>query len=299
MKSTSVNSDHKIPSFIRIRPPQSAKYYETKRNLKDLKLHTVCEEARCPNISACWSAGTATIMLLGNTCTRHCKFCSVKTGNPHGQVDVDEPVRIAQQVAVSQLKYVVLTCVDRDDLPDGGAGLFAQTIFEIKSRCPDLKIEGLVSDYRGLESSLETLLKSGPDVLAHNVEVVKRITPSIRDPRASYHQSLELLQKAKKFHPKILTKTSLMVGLGETVEELIESTQDIRDMGVDIITFGQYLRPSKKHHPVVRYYLPNDFAYLEKRAREMGFLYVASGPLVRSSYKAAELFIHGFLSEKI
>ncbi len=298
MLNQQTKSPASIPSFIRIRPPSNPKYYEVKKNLKALKLHTVCEEAKCPNVSECWSSGTATIMILGDTCTRFCKFCNVKTGNPKGLVDKDEPKRVARQIASSKLKYIVLTCVDRDDLIDGGAGIFAQTIKEIKKLNPDIKTEGLISDYGGREDSLKKLLDNPPDVLAHNVEVVKRLTPNIRDPRASYAQSLNLLKKIKELKPAILTKSSIMVGLGETLEELVETARDIRNSGVDIITFGQYLRPSKKHHPVVKYYQPSDFKYLEQIAREMNFLYVASGSLVRSSYKAAELFIHGFLTER-
>ena len=297
MLRPSVKSSPSLPSFIRIRPPSNSKYYEIKEKLKDLKLNTVCEAAKCPNVSECWSTGTATIMLLGDTCTRFCKFCNVKTGNPHGVVDKDEPVRVAHQVASSELKYVVLTCVDRDDLSDGGAGIFAQTIKEIKKIKPNIKIEGLISDYGGKETSLKKLIDSPVDVLAHNIEVIKRLTSHIRDPRASYRQSLTLLKKIKELNPNILTKSSLMVGLGESIGELLESAADLRESGVDIITFGQYLRPSKKHHPVIKYYQPADFEHLEQKARKMNFLYVASGPLVRSSYKAAELFIHGFLTE--
>lgn len=286
------------PEWIRIRPPSGPVYQELRGNLKLKNLHTVCQEALCPNIGECWSSGTATIMILGDTCTRGCRFCNVKSGNPKGEVDFEEPVRVAEQIQDSNLKYLVLTCVDRDDLPDGGAFIFAETVSEIKKRRPDIRVETLISDYSGKRESLEKVMSSGPDVIAHNVETIRRLTPSVRDPRASFDQSLELLRRVKEIDPKRLSKSSVMIGLGETLEEVLACTRELRDAGVDIVTFGQYLRPSAKHLPVVRYAAPAEFEELEKKAREMGFLFVASGPFVRSSYRAAELFIHGHLETK-
>ncbi|MBL8995355.1 MAG: lipoyl synthase [Spirochaetia bacterium] len=286
------------PEWIRIRPPSGPVYQELRGNLKLKNLHTVCQEALCPNIGECWSSGTATIMILGDTCTRGCRFCNVKSGNPKGVVDLEEPVRVAEQIQDSNLKYLVLTCVDRDDLPDGGAFIFAETVSEIKKRRPDIRVETLISDYSGKRESLEKVMSSGPDVIAHNVETIRRLTPTVRDPRASFDQSLELLRRVKEIDPKRLSKSSVMIGLGETLEEALACASELRQAGVDIVTFGQDLRPSAKHLPVVRYAAPAEFEELEKRAREMGFLFVASGPFVRSSYRAAELFIHGHLEKK-
>ena len=288
----------RIPGHIRIRPPSDPRYFQIREKLRIHRLHTVCEEARCPNTSECWSAGTATVMILGDTCTRFCKFCNVKTGNPRGQVDEDEPRRVAAQIAGSHLKYIVITCVDRDDLPDGGAWIFAETMRQVRRLDPSIKIESLISDYGGDRTALETLLEGAPDVLAHNLEVVREITGTIRDPRASYDQSLQVLSRAKEINPSLLTKSSLMVGLGESMEQLLEAIRDLRDNQVDVLTIGQYLRPSPKHHPVRRYYQPEEFRYMETASREMGFSYVASGPLVRSSYRASEVFLYGQLAKK-
>lgn len=295
-----MRSQEKIPKpeWIRIRPPSGPVYQELRGNLKLKNLHTVCQEALCPNIGECWSSGTATIMILGDTCTRGCRFCNVKSGNPKGVVDLGEPVRVAEQIQDSNLKYLVLTCVDRDDLPDGGAFIFAETVAEIKKRRPDIRVETLISDYSGKRESLEKVMASGPDVIAHNVETIRRLTPSVRDPRASFDQSLELLRRVKEIDPKRLSKSSVMIGLGESLQEALGCAKELRGAGVDIVTFGQYLRPSAKHLPVVRYAAPAEFEELEKKAREMGFLFVASGPFVRSSYRAAELFIHGHLEKK-
>lgn len=288
----------KIPSFIRIKPPQNETYYEVRSKLNELSLNTVCKEAKCPNLSECWSEGTATVMILGDVCTRGCRFCNIKTGNPKGIVDEEEPKRVAAQVLESGLKYVVITCVDRDDLSDGGASIFAETIEEIKKGGSSIRVEGLTSDYRGDENSIKRLSESGADVLAHNIETVERLTPTVRDRRAHYKQSLNVLSAFKKFSPKVLTKSSIMVGLGESKEEVIQSAKDLRDHGVDVVTFGQYLRPTSKHLKVERYYFPEEFKELELMARELGFLYVASGPLVRSSYRAAELFAKRYLDSK-
>lgn len=286
------------PEWVRVPLPQGPVYADLKDRLKVKTLHTVCQEALCPNIGECWSQGTATIMLLGDTCTRGCRFCNVKSGNPRGVVDREEPVRVAGEIKDSHLKYLVLTCVDRDDLDDGGAWVFAETVRQIKAVRPDIKVETLISDYRGSEESLATVVKSGPDVLAHNVETTRRLTPTVRDPRASYDQSLTLLRRVKTMDPGRLTKSSIMVGFDETMDEVLETAADLRAAGVDIVTFGQYLRPSPKHLPVGRYWHPDEFKALEEKSRALGFLYVASGVFVRSSYRAAELFLHRHLTEK-
>ncbi len=260
-----------------------------RRRLKRLALHTVCEEARCPNQGECWGAGTATVMILGDTCTRSCRFCAVRSGHPGGVTDPQEPARVAEAVRDAGLKYVVLTSVDRDDVPDGGAGQFAATIRALRQASPGVRVEVLVPDY--LDERLATLLEAAPDVLAHNVEVVRRLSPSVRDRRASYDRSLDTLRQAARMRPGQLTKSSIMVGLGETPEEVRECLRDLREAGVRLVTLGQYLRPTTRNLPVVRYVPPEEFAELDRDARAMGFEFVASGPLVRSSYRAAELFV--------
>ena len=287
-----------LPSEIRIQPPNSLKYFKTRAHINHLKLNTVCEEAKCPNINECWSTGTATIMILGNQCTRFCKFCNVKTGNPQGVVDNHEPFRVADQIYKSGLNYVVITCVDRDDLEDGGVKIFSQTIEQIRLKNKGIKIEALTSDYQGKPNLIDILMDSPPDVFAHNLEVVERITSDIRDPRANYRQSLRVLNYVKKNKPSVLTKTSLMVGMGETLDEIKQTFIDIKNSNIDIVTIGQYLRPSKKHYPVLKYYTPKEFKFIEDYCRSLGFLYVASGALVRSSYRAGELFIKKHLAQK-
>lgn len=285
------------PSWLRISPPSSKKYYQIKDTLNLDNLNTVCREAKCPNISECWSSGTATIMILGDTCTRACRFCSVKTGNPKGILDKEEPERVAKNLARTNLKYVVITCVDRDDLKDGGAGIFAETILATRRKKPELKIEVLVSDYRGNADAINSIVDVKPNVIAHNIETVERTTKKVRDPKASYFQSLELLKRVKERDNKILTKSSLMVGLGETMKELEQACLDLRKNNVDVVTFGQYLRPNQKLLPVEKYYSPQEFQELKNMAESMGFLFVASGVFVRSSYKAAELFLLGKLKD--
>ncbi len=260
-----------------------------RRRLKRLSLHTVCEEARCPNQGECWGAGTATVMILGDTCTRSCRFCGVKSGHPGGTTDPDEPRRVAEAVLEAGLEYVVVTSVDRDDLPDGGAGQFAAVIRALREAGPSIRVEVLVPDYR--DERLARVVEAAPDVLAHNIEVVRRLTPQVRDRRASYEGSLESLRQAAALRAGSLTKSSIMLGLGETAEEVRECLADLRGVGVRLVTIGQYLRPTARHHPVVRYAPPAEFADLEHEARRMGFDFVASGPLVRSSYRAAELFV--------
>ncbi len=276
------------PEWLKIRLRTNDDMVRISRIIKKMRLHTVCEEARCPNIFECWGSGTATFMILGDVCTRNCKFCAVKTGHPRGVVDRDEPRRVAQAVKEIGLSYVILTSVTRDDLPDGGASIFAETIRLIKEMSPNTFVEALIPDY--LDERLEMVVNSGVDVLGHNIEVVKRISPMIRDRRASYEKSLNVLKQAKSLSDRIYTKSGLMVGIGETEAEVYEALEDLKSVGCDIVTIGQYLQPTPKHYPVQRYVTPEEFERYRKKGEEMGFLYVASGPLVRSSYKSADYF---------
>ena len=274
------------PTWLRVKSQNSRQFRELKSIVTDKKLHTVCEEAMCPNIQECWSHGTATFMLLGSVCTRACKFCSVDTGNPKGKLDEDEPMKVANSIANMDLKYAVLTSVNRDDLSDGGAGHFSDTIRAIKEKAPEVIIEALVPDFLGNTKSIEILLDSNLEVFAQNLETVRRLTRRVRDPRAGYDQTLKVLYHAKQNSPKIITKTSLMLGLGETEEEILVAFEDIKRVGVDVLTLGQYMRPTKNHLPVEKWYTPDEFEYFKKLAIEIGFLEVASGPMVRSSYRA-------------
>jgi lipoic acid synthetase len=251
----------------------------------------VCEEAHCPNVWECWGGGTATIMLMGDTCTRGCRFCAVKSGNPHGALDLDEPRKVAMALAELDLSYVVLTSVDRDDLPDGGAGHFAKTVQEIKARCPELLVEALIPDFQGDLEAVRTVVDAGVDVLDHNVETVERLQGTVRDRRANYAQSLKVLRAAKGMRGDLFTKSSIMLGLGETREEVIATMRDLRENDVDILTLGQYLRPSSWHLAVQEYVPPEAFDELREAGEALGFAYVASGPLVRSSYRAGEFFV--------
>jgi lipoyl synthase len=286
------------PDWLKVRPPGGQTYNHIKQISKTLQLATVCEEAKCPNIGECWAGGTATYMLMGDTCTRGCRFCAVKTGNPNGWLDTEEPLKIAHTVSQSGLKYVVLTSVDRDDLPDGGADHFAQTVEALKTKIPTLQVETLIPDFSGKKEPLQRLMASNPDVIAQNIETVERLTHVVRDKRAGYQQTLTLLQNIKTERPDIYTKTSIMLGLGETDDEVEQCLKDLRAHQVDIVTLGQYLQPTVKHLAVERYVRPEEFNAWEKRALELGFLYCASGPLVRSSYKAAEFFIHGMIEKQ-
>jgi lipoic acid synthetase len=279
------------PSWLKVRAPGGERYAKLKETLRGLDLYTVCEEARCPNVAECWGAGTATVMLLGHTCTRGCRFCAVTTGNPRGAVDPREPEHVARAIAKLGLRYVVLTMVDRDDLLDGGAAHVAGTVRGLHERQPELLVEALVGDFGGRHRDVATVLEAEPDVFAHNVEVPRRLTPIIRDRRTSYERSLGVLGYAKEQAPDRLTKSSIMVGIGETDDEIDETLRDLRDARVDIVTLGQYLRPTPKHAPVDRFVTPEAFAAYERRGRELGFAFVASGPLVRSSYHAAEGFV--------
>jgi lipoic acid synthetase len=274
------------PQWLRAPMPAGRGFDAVKETVKEHRLATVCEEAKCPNIGECWNAGTATIMLMGAVCTRACRFCSVDTGNPHGWLDSEEPLNSARTVQLMKLKYVVLTSVNRDDLPDGGAAHFAACVREIKRLNPQTAVEALTPDFQGNLADVETVVDSGLDVFAQNVETVRRLTHPVRDPRAGYEQTLRVLQHAKRFRSQVLTKTSLMLGLGESDAELFEAMDDIRAAGVDILTLGQYLRPTVNHLPIERWVTPQEFEHYRQRALEKGFFECVSGPLVRSSYRA-------------
>ena len=278
------------PSWLRIKNETSDAYLRVKQQVQSHRLSTVCEEAKCPNIAECWSHGTATIMLMGAVCTRACRFCAVDTGQPHQWLDPEEPENTAKTVELMNLDYVVLTSVNRDDLPDGGARHYADTILAIKKRCPQTKIEALTPDFQGKELDIAHLLETGVDVFAQNVETVERLTHVVRDARAGYQQTLQVLAFAKKHRKDVLTKTSLMLGLGETDEEIEQTMDDLRRSQVDILTLGQYLQPTKNHLCVERYVTPEQFASLRQLGLSKGFFEVAAGPLVRSSYRADRVF---------
>lgn len=283
------------PAWLKVRAPGGQNYAHLKQTLRKLDLYTVCEEARCPNVGECWGAGTATVMLLGHTCTRGCRFCAVTTGNPRGAVDPREPEHVAKAIAQLGLRYVVLTMVDRDDLLDGGAAHMGKAVQNLHRLQPDLLVETLVGDFGGRKRDIAVMVDSGPDVFAHNVEVPRRLTPLIRDKRCDYDLSLEVLRYAKERAPERFVKSSIMVGMGEETSEVVETLRDLRDAGVDIVTLGQYLRPTPKHAPVHRYVTPEEFDEYTKVGYELGFKFVASGPLVRSSYHAAEGFVEAQL----
>lgn len=258
-------------------------------------LHTVCEGARCPNVHECWGSGTATVMLLGEVCTRNCRFCAVAKGRPEPP-DPEEPEKVAQAVAAWGLDYVVLTSVSRDDLPDGGAAHFAKTVEALKRRKPGVLVELLIPDFQGKMESLKRVVEAGPDVVGHNLETVERLTPLVRDRRAGYRRSLEVLAEIKRLEPSIYTKSSIMLGLGETEEEVLQTMRDLREAGVDFLTLGQYLQPTLRHLEVQEYITPEKFDSYRQLGEELGFLAVASGPLVRSSYRAGELFLKALRS---
>jgi lipoyl synthase len=281
------------PEWLRVSLPAGEEYERVKTKVNALALNTVCKEAACPNLAECWGAGTATIMILGDTCTRGCRFCNVKTGNPRGHVDWLEPVRVAEAVRDLGWKYLVLTAVDRDDLPDGGALIFANTVREIHERVPGARVEILSGDYRGDVRALDIVMDAKPDVFAHNVETVRRLHPTVRDKRAGYEQSLAVLAHAKRRAPQRYTKTSIMLGLGETENEVETVMNDARSAGVDIFTMGQYLQPSKRHLPVVEFVTPETFVRLGALAKSKGFHQVVSSPLSRSSYHAEQAFPGG------
>ena len=273
----------KKPSWIRVKASFDAKYKLVKEQVASKKLNTVCEEAMCPNISECWSSGTATFMLMGSVCTRACKFCSVDTGNPKGWLDQEEPMKTAEAVKTMGLKYVVLTSVNRDDLEDGGAEHYAETVQAIKSLNPDTAVEALTPDFKGISSSINTLVNSGIEVFAQNLETVERLTYPVRDPRAGYQQTLDVLLESKQINADVLTKTSLILGLGETDQEIEKAMDDLIAHKVDILTLGQYLRPTLNHLPVERWVTPDEFNKYREIGLKKGFLEVVSGPMVRSS----------------
>ncbi|OJA10803.1 hypothetical protein AZE42_00291 [Rhizopogon vesiculosus] len=299
----------RLPSFLKTKIPSGASFNKIKKDLRGLNLHTVCEEARCPNIGDCWGGkegataeegkrgATATIMLMGDTCTRGCRFCSVKTSRAPPPLDPHEPENTAEAISRWGLGYIVLTSVDRDDLVDGGARHFAETIIKIKQKAPQILVEALTGDFAGNLENVSLVAKSGLDVYAHNIETVEDLTPFVRDRRATFRQSLKVLEHAKHEGVRI-TKTSIMLGVGETEDQVMDALRELRKIDVDVVTFGQYMRPTKRHMKVDRYVEPSEFDRWKQIADDMGFLYVASGPLVRSSYKAGEYFIENVLKGK-
>ena len=274
------------PNWIRVKATFDPRYNAVKQQVKEKRLNTVCEEGMCPNISECWSNGTATFMLMGSVCTRACKFCSVDTGNPNGWLDHEEPKNTARAVSVMGLKYVVLTSVNRDDLPDGGAEHYAQTVKAIKASNPNTAVEALTPDFKGIYTSIETIVNSGIEVFAQNMETVERLTHPVRDIRAGYQQTLDVLAESKRINPNVLTKTSLILGLGETDDEIEKTMDDLIANNVDILTLGQYLRPTLNHLPIEKWVTPEEFNYYRDLGLKKGFLEVVSGPMVRSSYRA-------------
>ncbi|KAF6733498.1 Lipoyl synthase, mitochondrial [Oryzias melastigma] len=293
----------RLPPWLKTEIPIGKNFNRLKNTLRDLNLHTVCEEARCPNIGECWGGGeyataTATIMLMGDTCTRGCRFCSVKTARRPPPLDPDEPYNTAKAIAAWGLDYVVLTSVDRDDISDGGAAHFSKTVSNLKERNPQILVECLTPDFRGDLAAVETIALSGLDVYAHNVETVRELQRYVRDPRANFDQSLSVLKHAKKVKPTLLTKTSIMLGLGETDEQILNTLTELREAGVDCLTLGQYMQPTKRHLKVEEYIPPEKFAHWEEVGTKMGFVYTASGPLVRSSYKAGEFFLKNLLKNR-
>ncbi len=290
-----MNLPQRKPEWLRVRMPGGEQYEELKERFKQLDLKTVCQEARCPNIGECWGQGTATIMILGETCTRGCRFCAVNTGNPRGVLDPREPENTARALAKMGLSYVVMTMVDRDDLLDGGAAHVARTVQRIRELCPDLLVETLVGDFAGVQADVRTVVEEGrPDVFAHNVEVVPRLQRTMRDARCSWQRSVDVLRWARDAGANV-TKTSLMVGCGEEEAEVMEAMQLLRTADIDVLTIGQYLRPTPKHAELVRYVDPEEFERYRVEGERMGFKHVSSGPLVRSSYRAAEGFLKGIL----
>ncbi|KAJ2314560.1 hypothetical protein IWW52_004256, partial [Coemansia sp. RSA 2704] len=302
-KATSIPGNSRLPRWLKTDIPVGANVSRIRKTLRELKLHTVCEEARCPNMGECWGGGkhgtaTATIMIMGDTCTRGCRFCSVKTSKTPGALDANEPDNVARALAAWGLDYVVLTSVDRDDLADFGAAHFAHTVRSIREQAPQLMIECLTPDFQGQLPLVEQVADSGLDVFAHNVETVEGLQRMVRDYRANYKQSMSVLEHAKRHKPTLLTKSSIMLGVGETDAEVLQTLRDLRAAGVDIVTLGQYMRPTKRHMKVHEYVTPEKFAHWEQVGKDLGFVYAASGPLVRSSYKAGEFFISEILRKR-
>ena len=276
----------RLPEWLKVRMPGGPNYIELKNMMRGSNLHTVCEEAHCPNIGSCWERGTATFMILGDICTRACAYCAVTSGKPT-QLDLKEPVRLAETALKMNLRYAVITAVNRDDLPDGGAFMFAQCIKQVRKRLPSCKIEVHIPDFEGDNSALATVIEAQPNTLNHNIETVRRIFNRVR-PKGDFDQSINLLGKAKSIDPSSITKSGMMVGLGETWEEIIENMDVLRSVDCDLLTIGQYLRPSEKHVALAKWYTPDEFNELKQIGEKMGFKHVASGPLVRSSYHADE-----------
>ncbi len=287
------------PPWLKVKAPGGERYQHIKKRARQLNLATVCEEAQCPNIGECWSGGTATFMVMGEVCTRGCRFCAVQTRRKGVDLDPNEPTNVAQAIAEMELDYVVVTSVDRDDLELQGADHFAACIREIRRLNPNTLVEVLIPDFRGNPDLLKLVVDARPDVLAHNIECVERLTSKVRDPRAGYAQSLEVLKRVKEFAPDMHTKSSIMVGVGETTEEVLASMLDLRAVGCDFLTVGQYLQPNKKLLKVDGFVTPETFESYETLGLKMGFTYVASGPLVRSSYKAGEFFIANHLRKQV
>ncbi|KAJ3201842.1 hypothetical protein HDU67_001017 [Dinochytrium kinnereticum] len=298
-----MHSRPRLPEWLKTEIPVGENFKKIKKDLRGLKLNTVCEEARCPNIGDCWGGGedgiaTATIMLMGEECTRGCRFCSVKTNRTPKPLDPMEPARTAEAISRWGLDYIVLTSVDRDDLPDNGSAHFAQTVREIKERSPHILVECLTGDFNGVLSDVEHVALSGLDVYAHNIETVENLQSVVRDRRAGFKKSLSVLERAKSVRPDVITKTSMMLGLGELDSEVLQALKDLRAIDVDVVTFGQYMQPTKKHMKVTEYVPPSKFDFWAEEAKALGFKYVASGPLVRSSYRAGEFYIKNVLRKK-
>ncbi len=286
------------PQWLTVRPPAGTNHAKLKELFSELNLHTVCEEAHCPNVHECWGGGTATLMLMGDVCSRACRFCMVTPGRPNGVLDPLEPENVAFALSQMGLTYVVLTSVDRDDLPDGGASHFAKTIRLVKTKIPDLLVEVLIPDFQDDLEALRTVVEARPDVVAHNIETTLSLTPTVRDPRATYWQSLSVLRNLKKLSGHVYTKSSIMLGLGETEEEVLQAMVHLRQADVDFLTVGQYLRPSQRHLKVEEYVPPERFEFYRAKGVELGFKYVASGPLVRSSYRAGEFFVRSAIERR-
>ncbi len=301
MSDIKADTKAKRPDWLKVRAPTSKSYHNIKDMLGELKLATVCQEAICPNIEECWGGGTATFMLMGDTCTRACRFCAVKTGNPKGILDEEEPQKVGWAISQMKLDYVVLTSVDRDDLEDLGANHFAKTIEVIKENNPKMIVEVLTPDFNAVPELVERIMIAKPDVFAHNIETTEALTPRVRDRRSQYRKSLRTLELAKEIRPEQYTKTSIMLGLNEKEEDVMQALKDLRDVGCDVVTFGQYLAPTNRHKkylPIEEYVKPEVFDHWKDVADDMGFLYCASGPLVRSSYRAGEFFMKGVIEKQ-
>ncbi|MBK7890155.1 MAG: lipoyl synthase [Bdellovibrionales bacterium] len=286
------------PSWLKVRAPGGENYVRIKDMLKTLNLATVCQEARCPNMGECWGGGTATFMLMGEVCTRGCRFCAVKTGNPRGKIDNEEPEKVGWAISKMGLEYVVLTSVDRDDMADQGSEHFARTIRTIREGDPKLIVEVLTPDFKGDRECIERVTRAKPHVFAHNIETTEKLTRGVRDPRAGYRQSLRVLEMVKEIDSTRYTKSSIMMGLGEERDDVLQALRDLRSVGCDVVTFGQYLQPTKRHLKVQSFVTPEEFQDWQKISEDMGFLYVASGPLVRSSYRAGEFFMKSMIEKQ-